>query len=637
MMDKKIVSPILGILLILSMGLVDAAQCPYTGAQTPTEYAKVNIYPVEKYVGAKITIKVIDIDRDKSESLAKDRIVVIYYIQDEEVVSEYNEYTNANGEVVFVPSDSGKYAVATSGRYLFFDVKSKCGDGSCSSDESRTSCARDCASCGDGVCDNNENKGSCPKDCIICGDNSCDSGENRKNCPDDCANCGDGVCDINENKVSCPNDCIVCGDGKCDPEEILSLHITTCPIDCSICGDGYCDESENVTSCFDDCKPEELLDLQIENASQIPVCGDGNCSEPENKDSCPKDCVICGDGICDLEELNSLHQTNCSQDCLVCGDGYCDKGEEHVCEEDCQEEAAIPATFLGYFLLPLVLVFAILYLERKGRDYASTKKSPNEEVYHEHIDSERSVPKLIVFAVTILIASIILLVMGVGYEKNLAVLDLGLFMLHNSILVSAFLLILSLGMGFFANGIYRLKPKDANKLAVEMGIIGLVPGLLLFHNLEFIFLFMGMLAGLFLAAKKTKELEVQSKEKKSFALGSAVAEKSLWVASIFLCLGVFIGMNIDPALEQKISNAVWNSEATKEYVFDNYGRFDTQSGMENSVIRPMLSSSAAGISGRMALSASVALLLLVILRAFIVLIKLLSGFFCWALDRAGLA
>lgn len=73
-----------------------------------------------------------------------------------------------------------------------------------------------------------------------CGDGNCDSNETPTSCPKDCgggAVCGDGHCDLGET-VACPQDCgtgAVCGDGQCDPGETV-----TCPQDC---GGGTCTDS----------------------------------------------------------------------------------------------------------------------------------------------------------------------------------------------------------------------------------------------------------------------------------------------------------------------------------------------------------------------------------------------------------
>lgn len=83
----------------------------------------------------------------------------------------------------------------------------------------------------------------------VCGDGTCSSDETVSTCPQDCAKCGDGVCSSTESLTSCPGDCSVCGDGKCTGSETAS----TCPGDCSVCGDGVCTGSETASSCASDC------------------------------------------------------------------------------------------------------------------------------------------------------------------------------------------------------------------------------------------------------------------------------------------------------------------------------------------------------------------------------------------------
>lgn len=80
--------------------------------------------------------------------------------------------------------------------------KSKCGDKVCDEKEQVNSklCPQDCptiSKCGDGICDAKENANSalCPKDCEqipitpVCGDETCDSGETCSSCSTDCGEC----------------------------------------------------------------------------------------------------------------------------------------------------------------------------------------------------------------------------------------------------------------------------------------------------------------------------------------------------------------------------------------------------------------------------------------------------------------
>jgi hypothetical protein len=72
-----------------------------------------------------------------------------------------------------------------------------CGNGSCSSTESCSSCAEDCGAC------------------AVCGDHTCNGGESCSTCPGDCGACivcGDGICNGSETCGTCPGDC-----GQCTP------------------------------------------------------------------------------------------------------------------------------------------------------------------------------------------------------------------------------------------------------------------------------------------------------------------------------------------------------------------------------------------------------------------------------------
>lgn len=67
------------------------------------------------------------------------------------------------------------------------DCSSECGDNTCDSDESVSSCPEDCAKCGDDICSSTESLESCPDDCSVCGDDKCTGSEDSDSCPADCA------------------------------------------------------------------------------------------------------------------------------------------------------------------------------------------------------------------------------------------------------------------------------------------------------------------------------------------------------------------------------------------------------------------------------------------------------------------
>lgn len=112
---------------------------------------------------------------------------------------------------------------------------------------STVDCADPCqgtSACGNGTCDSGETPTSCPVDCKTttkCGNGICDSGESPSTCPSDCktaAKCGNGTCDTGETATSCPSDCKPpvsgsCKD-KCGGQGTGSCY---CDADCAKFGD----------------------------------------------------------------------------------------------------------------------------------------------------------------------------------------------------------------------------------------------------------------------------------------------------------------------------------------------------------------------------------------------------------------
>jgi len=636
---------VVGILVLMLAGMAMAGKCPYTGAPTPTDYSKVTTLPVEKYVGNLITFSIIDVWKDGHETVAKDRLIIIYYIIDEDVVSESNIYTNSEGKASFTPEDSGRYAVATSHRYLFFDVLARCGDDRCTYGETRISCPDDCALCGDGTCDVDEDKESCPSDCIICGDNSCDSGENRNTCPEDCAHCGDSVCDINENKIGCPEDCVVCGDDVCDYLELESLHETTCPEDCANCGDGYCDFPENATNCAEDCMV--CGDNKCEGNENVTcpkdcnVCGDGKCNYDENKTSCAEDCVVCGDDVCDNYELTSLHDTTCPQDCAFCGDGFCDSGESSDCEKDCKSK--VEGIFMGYFLIPLLVAIVIVLFE-VSRHYVSHKKAIApvgiarrgagrfRKASFKKPEVGSLLPYLILFAIGLAISGVLLSMMSLSNNRMFAVFDLGSYLIEAGPAISVIMILLAVGIGLLARATYYTNRSQAIYLSAGFTAAGMLPGLFLFLNLEYLMLMIGVVTGVVVAMMTIKKEEEELSVKKPFKIGSDAADKALFITSLFVCITFFVQVYADAGTADNMSKAIWESKATKGAVRDTFGPQESEQAINNNVVAPFFGSS---FGGKLAFAAAAAMLLLVILRLFTLITKLLAGFFAWMLDKSG--
>lgn len=118
--------------------------------------------------------------------------------------------------------------------------------------------------CGDGTCDSDETQSSCPKDCgtpppnIFCGDDICSSGETYTSCPKDCekpTSCGDGKCEGTENIATCPEDCDLTPDCTEGQIKCLSGNVNEC-VDGSFivkqeCSN-VCQNTPNGAECFSD-------------------------------------------------------------------------------------------------------------------------------------------------------------------------------------------------------------------------------------------------------------------------------------------------------------------------------------------------------------------------------------------------
>lgn len=235
-----------------------------------------------------------------------------------------------------------------------------CGNGTCESGETCTTCASDCGcasgqvcksgSCvsdycpgytGSSSCCTNGNpckyatNGTCDCDgtcsweaaeCVsgpMCGDGYCDSGEDCANCAGDCGCamgeiCSGGVCSADYcpgyagSSACCVNGdpCGYAGDGYCDCEGACSWESSDCSA--PVCGDGYCTGGEDCNSCVSDCG-------SCSDGGSTSYCGDFYCDMGETCSNCPSDC-----GDCDAGSTS------------YCGDGYCDSGEDcNSCSSDC--------------------------------------------------------------------------------------------------------------------------------------------------------------------------------------------------------------------------------------------------------------------------------------------------------------
>lgn len=214
----------------------------------------------------------------------------------------------------------------------------ECGNGTCESSETCSSCPSDCgscSSCGDGTCDGDETCTTCETDCgtcSTCGNGACDIGEDCNSCPSDCVSgsgpsCGNGICEAaaGEDCNSCASDCDsktkgnpkthyccgdggVCGSSQCNADPYSCTETTSASY---CCGDAVCEGAEDSSSCELDC-------------GSPPVCGDGTCDTGEDICSCSADC-----GTPPASELS----------CSDGGDDDCD-GAIDCSDSDCDSDPA---------------------------------------------------------------------------------------------------------------------------------------------------------------------------------------------------------------------------------------------------------------------------------------------------------
>jgi hypothetical protein len=124
-----------------------------------------------------------------------------------------------------------------------------CGNGTCESGETSSSCSADCALpaavCGNGTCESGEDSDTCPGDCqeaavSVCGDGKCDTDESFSDCPSDCQppepvpaldSDSDGLSDVEEKDIygTNSNNPNTDGDSFVDLNEVLNLFDPTKP------------------------------------------------------------------------------------------------------------------------------------------------------------------------------------------------------------------------------------------------------------------------------------------------------------------------------------------------------------------------------------------------------------------------
>lgn len=247
------------------------------------------------------------------------------------------------------------------------DTGPVCGNGTCESGETTSSCPSDCKTttkCGNGTCDSGETTSSCPADCKTtsakCGDLQCSTGE-ASTCPLDCNSAylpsisciaevcgsawttckGDPKCIAFLNcsiKCNCDSNCIqTCGSAAGSSSGLVALSQCSGASECQgsnpcgssgpVCGNGTCESGETTSSCPSDCKTSTK-------------CGNGTCDSGETASSCPSDCKSSTKKGCVADPNNSTGGCGgCAcESCVVAKDSWCgESGWDSTCASECAE------------------------------------------------------------------------------------------------------------------------------------------------------------------------------------------------------------------------------------------------------------------------------------------------------------
>jgi hypothetical protein len=213
-----------------------------------------------------------------------------------------------------------------------------------------------------------------------------------------------------------------------------------------------------------------------------------------------------------------------------------------------------------------------------------------------------------------------------------AVFDLGSYLLESGPAISVIMILLAAGIGLLARATYYTERSQAISLSAGFTAMGMLPGLFIFLTLEYLMLMIGVLTGVAVAMMTIKKEEEELSVKKPFKIGSDAADKALFITSLFVCLTFFVQVYADAGTADNMSKAIWEGKATKSAGRETFGPQESEQTVKENVVAPFLSSS---FGGKLAFATAAALLLLVILRLFTLITKLLAGFFAWMLDKSG--